>query len=271
MRPVPAVSPRQGAVGGGLSLALHAGGLALALWGMGQAALPPAETVVEIALVSAADGAAQSESGGQSPSAPAATAAPVPSVPAAVPAPVVVPRSPVKLTRPVRPDAVSRPVPAPVPAPSAAPVSAAPTAEATSATGESGSGGPGPSGPGEGKASASEGGAPAGDPNAHGSGGRSDDRQAEPLDAPPPSYPLSARRRGLEGRVQLRIAIDANGRVETVDVAASSGSETLDDAAVEAVRRWRFRPERRGGETRAATIVVPIRFQLGGVVVARSE
>ncbi|SEH32863.1 energy transducer TonB [Magnetospirillum fulvum] len=271
MRPVPAVSPRQGAVGGGLSLALHAGGLALVLWGMGQTALPPAETVVEIALVSAADGAAQSESGGQSPSAPAATAAAVPSVPAAVPAPVVVPQRPVKLTRPVRPDAVSRTVPAPAPVARAAPVSAAPTAEAAAPTGESGSGGPGPSGPGEGRASASDGGAPAGSPNAHGSGGRGDDRQAEPLDSPPPPYPLSARRRGLEGRVQLRIAIDASGRVETVDVATSSGSETLDDAAVEAVRRWRFRPERRGGETRAATIVVPIRFQLGGVVVARSE
>jgi protein TonB len=267
MRPVPAVSPRQGAVGGGLSLALHAGGLALALWGMGQAALPPAETVVEIALVSAADGAAQSESGGQSPSAPAATAESVPSVPAAVPAPVVVPQRPVKLTRPVRPDAVSPTVPAPVPAARAEPV----TAEASSPTGESGTGGPGPSGPGEGKASGSEGGTPAGEPNAHGSGGRSDDRQAEPLDAPPPPYPLSARRRGLEGRVQLRIGIDANGRVETVDVAASSGSETLDDAAIDAVRRWRFRPERRGGESRAATIVVPIRFQLGGVVVARGE
>lgn len=258
MRPVPAVSSRQGAVGGGLSLALHAGGLALALWGMGQAALPPAETVVEIALVSAADGAAQSESGGQSPSAPAATAESVPSVPAAVSAPVVVPRRPVKPTRPVRPDAVSRAVPTPVPS-------------AEPAVGESGTGGPGPSGPGEGTASASDGGTPAGEPTGHGSGGQSDDRQAEPLDAPPPPYPLSARRRGLEGRVQLRIGIDANGRVETVDVAASSGSETLDDAAIDAVRRWRFRPERRGGESRAATIVVPIRFQLGGVVVARGE
>jgi protein TonB len=88
---------------------------------------------------------------------------------------------------------------------------------------------------------------------------------------PPPSYPLSARRRGLEGRVQLRIEIDASGQVASVDVAVSSGSESLDDAAVAAVRHWRFRPERRGGQTRAATIVVPIRFQLGGVVVARSE
>jgi len=47
-----------------------------------------------------------------------------------------------------------------------------------------------------------------------------------------------------------------------VTVAASSQSRDLDRAALDAVRRWRFRPAQRDGQPVAGTVVVPIEFKL---------
>jgi protein TonB len=58
--------------------------------------------------------------------------------------------------------------------------------------------------------------------------------------------------------VLLRVRFDADGRPEDVTVAAGSGSEMLDSAALEAVMRWRFR----GGA--AGSVDVPITFRLRG-------
>jgi len=62
------------------------------------------------------------------------------------------------------------------------------------------------------------------------------------LHAPAPRYPASAKRRGQEGSVQCRLRIDREGRVLAVELVASSGTEALDQAALEALRSWRFAP-----------------------------
>lgn len=62
----------------------------------------------------------------------------------------------------------------------------------------------------------------------------------------PPEYPGAALRKGMEGRVILRIKVLPNGRAGTVEVTKSSGKQVLDDAAVEAVRNWKFIPAKRG-------------------------
>ena len=49
-------------------------------------------------------------------------------------------------------------------------------------------------------------------------------------------YPRMARRLGLEGRVVLGFTILADGRLAGLRVVQSSGSELLDEAALEAVR-----------------------------------
>lgn len=82
------------------------------------------------------------------------------------------------------------------------------------------------------------------------------------LDNPPPVYPALARRQHEEGRVLLRVRVTADGRAGSVDIATSSGSERLDRAALEAVRRWRFVPAKRGDEAVAAYVNVPIVFSL---------
>jgi len=84
------------------------------------------------------------------------------------------------------------------------------------------------------------------------------------LDNPKPAYPLSARRMQLEGTVRLRVFVNAAGRAEQVELQATSGSPVLDRSAMDAVRRWRFVPARRGEEAVPAWVIVPIVFTLNG-------
>jgi periplasmic protein TonB len=78
----------------------------------------------------------------------------------------------------------------------------------------------------------------------------------------PPAYPLAARRRGIEGRVLLRAQISAQGTCLQARVERGSGSELLDRAALEAVKKWRFVPARRGDEAQVAWVEIPISFRL---------
>lgn len=62
-----------------------------------------------------------------------------------------------------------------------------------------------------------------------------------------PVYPRHARRKGHEGVVTVEISVGADGKVDDVSVAASSGHPELDDAAVAAVRTASFAPAMVGG------------------------
>jgi protein TonB len=78
-----------------------------------------------------------------------------------------------------------------------------------------------------------------------------------------PRYPESARHAGAQGTTVLRVRVLPDGSVAEVLVDRSAGHADLDTAAVDAVRRWRFEPARRGGEPVAVWILVPVRFTLG--------
>jgi protein TonB len=79
---------------------------------------------------------------------------------------------------------------------------------------------------------------------------------------PAPIYPAEAIASLQEGKVVLRARIDTAGRVESLRVLASSGFTLLDDAALTAVRRWRFNPARRGGQPIATEVNIPVRFSI---------
>lgn len=85
---------------------------------------------------------------------------------------------------------------------------------------------------------------------------------ADYLNNPAPVYPRASRRRGEQGRVLLQVRVDARGLPEQVEIHAGSGYVRLDAAAREAVQRWRFVPARRGDEPIAASVLVPILFQM---------
>ncbi|MBC7501242.1 MAG: energy transducer TonB [Herminiimonas sp.] len=83
------------------------------------------------------------------------------------------------------------------------------------------------------------------------------------LNNPPPAYPPLARRMGDEGKVMLRVFVTPEGTAGEVRVLTSSGSPMFDDAAMAAVRQWRFVPARQGDNAVAAWVQVPIVFKLG--------
>jgi TonB family protein len=60
--------------------------------------------------------------------------------------------------------------------------------------------------------------------------------------APMPFYPVLARPARVMGKVSLRFAINEQG--EASDIEASTGAKLLQDAAVENVHNWKFRPPR---------------------------
>jgi protein TonB len=82
------------------------------------------------------------------------------------------------------------------------------------------------------------------------------------LNNPAPVYPSLSRRMGEEGRVMLRVHVSEQGTATQVQLRTSSKHPRLDEAALEAVRRWRFVPARRGDQPVAAWVLVPISFSL---------
>lgn len=77
-----------------------------------------------------------------------------------------------------------------------------------------------------------------------------------------PTYPPAARRAGEEGTVRLKVLVDEKGRPKDVSVATSSGFARLDEAAVAAVRKWRFVAATDGTNAISAWTQVAITFRL---------
>jgi protein TonB len=77
-----------------------------------------------------------------------------------------------------------------------------------------------------------------------------------------PHYPDSARRQGIQGVTLLEFEVLADGRVGDIQIARSAGHPDLDRAAVEAVKKWRFEPARRGSRPTAVWVTLPVRFEL---------
>ena len=78
----------------------------------------------------------------------------------------------------------------------------------------------------------------------------------------PPVYPEAARRRGQQGRVIVRVEVSADGRPLSVNIEQGSGYASLDEAAENAVQKWRFVPATHDGAPVPSTTEVPIRFKL---------
>lgn len=82
------------------------------------------------------------------------------------------------------------------------------------------------------------------------------------LNNPPPEYPHIARRRKQQGMVMLDVRVSKEGAPEAIEISRSSGYDVLDEAALDAVRRWKFVPARRGSQLVEASVVVPVEFRI---------
>lgn len=75
-----------------------------------------------------------------------------------------------------------------------------------------------------------------------------------------PTYPDAARKRGIEGWVELAFTVQTNGTVDNVEVRNASPADVFDDAAMRAVRQWRFEPVVRNGEKVEQRAMVRLKF-----------
>lgn len=84
------------------------------------------------------------------------------------------------------------------------------------------------------------------------------------LNNPAPAYPMQARRMGEQGKVLLKVLVSQDGKAETVKVDTSSGHQKLDQAAIDAVKKWSFVPAKRSNQPISAYVLVPVNFTLNG-------
>ncbi|MEZ8165665.1 TonB family protein [Vibrio sp. 10N.222.54.F12] len=78
----------------------------------------------------------------------------------------------------------------------------------------------------------------------------------------PPSYPRQARRRGVEGVATYEIWLDAEGKQIKQALVNSSGALMLDNAALKAIKKWKFSPHTVNGRAIAHRVQIPVRFKL---------
>jgi periplasmic protein TonB len=77
-----------------------------------------------------------------------------------------------------------------------------------------------------------------------------------------PTYPAVSRRSGEEGIVRLKVLVDEKGRPKDVQIAQSSGFPRLDEAAKQAVSRWKFVAATNGTSAIQAWTQVAVNFKL---------
>ena len=81
--------------------------------------------------------------------------------------------------------------------------------------------------------------------------------------APLPQYPAKAKRVGKEGEVMVRLVVDREGRVIKVTLLSATDANGFSEAAVQAVKKWRFQPGKRAGAAVLFEVDVPVKFTLG--------
>ena len=82
------------------------------------------------------------------------------------------------------------------------------------------------------------------------------------INNPHPPYPLIARKKGLEGKLILKVTVNEDGSVKDVIIDKSSGYIILDKVSKETIEKWTFIPAKRMGRSVEDNIQVPIRFVL---------
>ena len=75
-----------------------------------------------------------------------------------------------------------------------------------------------------------------------------------------PVYPELAKRARIEGDVVIECTIDPSGRV--VDAVVTRSIPVLDEAAIDAVRSWRYRPTLVDGVPVPVLMTVTVRFRI---------
>jgi bla regulator protein blaR1 len=76
----------------------------------------------------------------------------------------------------------------------------------------------------------------------------------------PPVYPADARAQGVQGVVILQVVIDPQGNI--ADAAIVQSVPLLDQAALDAVKQWKYKPTTLNGEPKPVALTVTVNFTL---------
>ena len=75
-----------------------------------------------------------------------------------------------------------------------------------------------------------------------------------------PEYPFRARQRGIEGFVEVKLLVKADGSIGSVQILESDPPDLFDSAALKAVPQWRFEPGRLDGKPVASWVRTRVVF-----------
>ncbi len=78
----------------------------------------------------------------------------------------------------------------------------------------------------------------------------------------PPEYPRIARQLGYEGKVEVDVSLDFQGKVLETRMVRSSGYAILDEAALRAVKSWHFQAPGKSNSDESTQVRVPVIFTL---------
>jgi TonB family protein len=76
-----------------------------------------------------------------------------------------------------------------------------------------------------------------------------------------PEYSEEARKAKYSGTVLISLIVDANGKAQNIRVVRSLGLG-LDEKAMEAVAKWKFKPGMKGGQAVAVQATIEVNFRL---------
>lgn len=89
------------------------------------------------------------------------------------------------------------------------------------------------------------------------------EKKPEAVSQVAPAYPPELRKAKIEGLVTLVFILGEEGRVEEPRVENSTRQE-FEKPALEAIRKWRFRPGQKDGKPVRSYIRIPMRFRVSG-------
>lgn len=77
-----------------------------------------------------------------------------------------------------------------------------------------------------------------------------------------PLYPSALLKKGIGGKVLIMAVVSTAGQVIKANIKTSSGHGELDNAAMQAVLKWKFKPGKQNGKEIQATCVIPYTFEV---------
>lgn len=98
------------------------------------------------------------------------------------------------------------------------------------------------------------------DPNAL--GGNDLDTPPRPTSRPSPQFPRNLLKKKQGGKVLVLVTVDERGSVANASIKTSSGFAEMDQAALIAAKRWKFKPGIKGGRKAVMTATIPFNFRV---------